>query len=210
MPVNNIRHQEPIYQRRQYERGGIARFYWDYRDKQAISYLDDHDQRVVDIGCGEGVTLEKVARLFPNKIFFGVDTLMENLSICEHHNLKIVGGNVYQLPFCKGSFDCILLFEVIEHLEKPESAVSEIHRVLRAFGKLVIIFPNDRTFKIARILTGKFKEAYYDPGHLRQWTPKDIKNFLNDHGFRILKRKNIPFFVWPISLHHVIVCKKIT
>jgi hypothetical protein len=88
-------------------------------------------------------------------------------------------------------------------------AISEIYRILKAFRKLIILFPNDRTFKIARILAGKFKEAYYDPGHLRQWTPRDIKYLMNEHGFRILKRKSIPFFVWPINLHNVIVCEKI-
>jgi ubiquinone/menaquinone biosynthesis C-methylase UbiE len=120
----------------------------------------------------------------------------------------VAAGDIYQLPFKNDAFDCIFLLEVIEHLTEPERALTETHRILRPQGRMVMIFPNDAVFKIARLLTLKLKEAYYDPGHLRQWTPWDMKVFLNHHGFTILKQKNIPFFIWHLSLHHLIVCEK--
>jgi len=208
MPVRIKDYQETLYQRNQYEKGGIGRLYWDYRDKAILPYICKYDERIADIGCGEGITLENLSRLFPEKFFLGADTLQENLFICARHNLKITGGDVYNLPFRNRSFDCALFLEVIEHLSQPALAVSEIHRILKPKGKLILLFPNDRIFKVARMMMGKFKEAFYNPGHMKQWTPADIKIFLNRHDFKILKQKNIPFLIWHFSLHHMVVCEK--
>jgi hypothetical protein len=85
----------------------------------------------------------------------------------------------------------------------------EIQRILRSGGRAIIIFPNDFNFKIARILTGKLKEAFYDAGHTRQWTPKILTQLLAETGFRIIAQKSIPFIFWPCSLHHMIVADKL-
>jgi len=93
--------------------------------------------------------------------------------------------------------------EVIEHLDYPETAIQEINRVLIPNGRLVVVFPNDRILKIARILTLRFREAAYDPGHVRQWTPYDMDVLLNRHGFTTVFSRNVPFYFWRASLHCV-------
>ncbi|MBM4272174.1 MAG: class I SAM-dependent methyltransferase [Deltaproteobacteria bacterium] len=208
MPVRIKDHQDTLYQRNQYAKGGIGRLYWDYRDRAILPYIGEHDEHIADIGCGEGITLEHLNRIFPEKYFLGIDPLRENLTICARHNLKITGGDVYNLPVRNCSFDCVLLLEVIEHLLSPDPAVSEIQRILKPKGKLILIFPNDKIFRLARIMTGKIKEAFYNPGHLKQWTPGDMRRLLNRNGFEILKQKSIPFFLWHVSLHHMVVCEK--
>ncbi|MDP3096780.1 MAG: class I SAM-dependent methyltransferase [Syntrophales bacterium] len=208
MPVDINLKQKPIYQRAQYDKGGIGRIYWNYRDKLALSCIGERDARVVDVGCGEGVTLEKVSRLYPEKCCIGVDGLKENLFICRAHRLAVMGGDVYQLPIKNESVDYILLLEVIEHLSDPEKAIVEMRRILRPMGKLVMVFPNDAVFKIARILTLRLKEAFYDPGHITQWTPGAAKELANRHGFKVIERKSIPFFIWRFSLHHLLICEK--
>jgi len=209
MPVRAQDHQEPLYQRRQYEKGGIGRLYWDYRDKIVLSWMDGRDRRVADIGCGEGITLEKIGHLFPEKCCIGVDGLQENLLICRAHRLDVLGGDLYDLPIKSESVDCILFLEVIEHLDDPERAMVEIHRISAPRGKLIMLFPNDVMFKVARILTLRLKEAYYDPGHLAQWTPKSAEELVKRHGFRVLEKRSIPFLFWHFSLHHIVVCEKI-
>ena len=208
MPVDIRAKQKPLYQREQYENGGIGRIYWNYRDQLALSYLGDQDARVIDVGCGEGLTLEKANRLFPEKSFIGVDGLKDNLLICNEHHLEVMGGDVYQLPLKNDAIDYILFLEVIEHLADPERAVAEMHRILRPQGKLVMVFPHDAVFKAARVLTLKLKEAFYDPGHIRQWTPGSAKTLVNRHGFKVVEQSNIPFSIWTFSLHHLMVCEK--
>jgi SAM-dependent methyltransferase len=208
MPVDIHLKHAPIYQREQYDKGGIGRLYWDYRDKLALACVGEKDVRVADLGCGEGITLEKAGRLFPEKCFIGIDGLEENLFICRKHLLNVAAGDVYRLPFRNEALDFIFLLEVIEHLAEPERALTEIHRVLRPQGKMVIIFPHDVIFKIARIVTLRLKEAFYDPGHITQWTPVAARKYANRHGFKVTLERSIPFLFWPLSLHHLLVCEK--
>ena len=209
MPVTELnQHQEAIYQRAQYAKGGIGRWHWDKRDHTALNFVRPTDQTIVDIGCGEGITLEKIHRLFPERKVMGIDTLSENVDICNRHGCRAVQGDVNNLPFLSKSVDFVLFMEVIEHLVHPEKAIQEIRRILVPGGRLVLVFPNDRVFKIARILTLRFREAAYDPGHVRQWTPHDTHDFLKRNGFNTLYSKNIPFYLWQISLHCIITADK--
>ena len=50
------------------------------------------------------------------------------------------------LPFADGSFDFILLSEVVEHLEEPHMSIHEASRVLRPGGRLLVTTPNYRSF----------------------------------------------------------------
>jgi ubiquinone/menaquinone biosynthesis C-methylase UbiE len=209
MPVTEVsQKQQTIYQRQQYTKGGLGRWHWDKRDQTALNLVRPGDLTIVDIGCGEGITLEKMHRLFPERKVFGIDFLSENIDICRDHGCKAEQGDVYNLQLSSKSVDFVLFMEVIEHLEDPETAIQEIYRVLAPGGRFVIVFPNDRFFKIARILTLRFREAAYDPGHVRQWTPHGMRTFLEKQGFTIVFSRNIPFYFWPISLHCIIVGDK--
>jgi ubiquinone/menaquinone biosynthesis C-methylase UbiE len=208
MPVDtNLEKNGMIYQRDQYAKGGLGVKYWDYRDKIALSHVTGN--RIVDIGCGEGITLEKLVKLYPGKQVIGIDSEPENIDICQKHGLTVQYGTVYNLPFEAGSVDCVLFFEVIEHLNEPEKALEEIYRVLKPGGRLILIFPNDWMFMVSRLLTGMVKEAFYDAGHIKQWTPFTIRKTIITSGFLPVSHRNLPFHYWVISLHHLAVAEKI-
>lgn len=209
MPVAEINQQQKtIYQRDQYAKGGLGRWHWNKRDQLALSLVRSFDRSLVDIGCGEGVTLEKMHQLFPDRKVLGIDILSENIEICRRHGCIAEIGNVYDLQLPSASIDFVLFMEVIEHLEHFEMAIQEIHRVLVPNGRLVIVFPNDKVFKIARILTLRFREAAYDPGHVRQWAPQNMRYFLNRQGFTPTFSRNIPFYLWQVSLHCIMAAEK--
>ncbi len=199
--------KETLYQWEQYKKGGIGRWYWDFRDETIIR--DIKGDVVLDIGCGEGITLEKIVRRFPDKDVKGIDYLKENVEICKKHNLPVEFGDLYNLNFKNDSIDTCLLIEVIEHLTDHIKALEEIRRVLKRGGFLLLLFPNDRNFKIERILRRKFNEALYNEAtHVRRWTPSLLNKELTKIGFEIVGIKNIPFYFWPISLHSLIIAKK--
>lgn len=209
MPVDTgLNREGMIYQRDQYAKGGLGVRYWDYRDQQAFQYVIGND--ILDAGCGEGITLEKLVKLFPDRRVVGVDTEPENLEICLRHKLPVQEGSLYALPFGDSSFDTVLFSEVIEHLDTPEKALCEIFRVLRPGGRVIIVFPNDRTFLLARLAMGMVREAFYDPGHVRQWTPGQIRKTLRTIGFIPVASRSIPFICWPACLHHISVAEKRT
>jgi ubiquinone/menaquinone biosynthesis C-methylase UbiE len=198
--------QNKLYQRIQYQKGGITKIYWDYRDETIIRRIKG--SVILDIGCGEGITLEKLIRRFPGKDIQGIDYSRENVEICKKNNLPVEYGSVYAIGLADNSIDTCLLIEVIEHLDNYTAALKELYRVLKSGGVLLLLFPNDINFKLARIMTGKFKEAAYDAGHIRQWRPGTLSKELVKAGFEITEIKNIPLYFWQVSLHSLITAKK--
>ncbi len=197
-----------LSQRGQYEKGGIGRWFRDFRDQKIFSLLERDCQRLIDLGCGAGITLEKVVKQFPGKECLGIDLGKDDIKTCRAYGLPVVRGDVYRLSLRKESADCCLLLDVIEHLTLPEKVLEEVFRILRPGGRLILVFPNDRMFFLSRLLFLKFKEAFYDAGHVKQWRPREMKGLLREKGFRIERSMNLPLFLWPISLYHLIQARK--
>ena len=67
---------------------------------------------------------------------------------CNPRNSNIIKGNATDIPFGNGIFEGVLFSHVIEHmhLEDAQKAISEIHRVLKPGGKLVLATPHQSTF----------------------------------------------------------------
>jgi len=197
----------PLRQREQYAKGGIGRMYWDFRDRRTFSYIGE-EKKIVDVGCGEGITMEKLVGQFPDRRITGIDSSPENVEVCREHRLPVRIGNAYELDFEEGSIDCCLFMEVIEHLTEPLKALGEIHRVMRREGLLLLVFPNDLPFKIARLACLKFKEAHTPSGHVKQWTPKEMRKAVESAGFTIIDLQCLPFYFWWCSLHGLVAARK--
>jgi 2-polyprenyl-3-methyl-5-hydroxy-6-metoxy-1,4-benzoquinol methylase len=209
MPVHHHLPKEGmLYQREQYAKGGAGRWYWDYRDNVVFSSILPRHTSIIDIGCGEGIALEKLTTLFPGKEVTGVDLELENIEICTRYGLKVVYTNVYDLALPAERFDVAICIDVLEHLTKPEEGVRELYRILRPGGRLIIVIPHDRNFLLSRLALGMIKEAFYDAGHERQWRPREVAGLLEKAGFTVAGGKSIPFLFWQTSLHHVIVADK--
>ena len=85
----------------------------------------------LDLGCGSAY----YKKYFPNRIGFDIQP---------GPNVDVV-GDIHNLPFEDEKFDNILCTEVLEHLHSPQIAISEIKRVLKNNGKIILttrfIFP---------------------------------------------------------------------
>lgn len=206
MPVTAGTRKKEISQRAQYALGGIGRRYWDYRDRIALRYV--LGPRMLDTGCGEGITLEKLVDRFPEAEVQGIDVDFTNVEICRKHGLPAKQGDIYDLPFGESEFDTCICMEVIEHLERPERAVAEMARVTRTGGRLVIVYPIDWAMWMARIMCLRFREARFDPGHVRQWNRRDVEHLLKESGYHPVAFRGIPLPL-PFMLHGVIVGAKV-
>lgn len=101
-------------------------------------------KKVLDIACGEGYGSFFISE-FANDVV-GVDISNEAIShasqkYCQS-NLKFIEGSATYLKFPDHCFDVVVSFETIEHLAEQEQMLSELKRVLKKDGYLVISSPN--------------------------------------------------------------------
>jgi SAM-dependent methyltransferase len=94
-----------------------------------------------------------------------------NLNIDRFPNVDVV-GDAYALPYADGAVDSILCWAVIEHLEFPERAVAEMHRVLKPGGLALLNTPFLQAF-----------HAY--PNHFQNLTVIGQNRMLERAGFAI-------------------------
>lgn len=93
------------------------------------------------------------------------------------------------LPYGRGYFDCIILADVLEHLEDPLSTLRRLRGYLSPKGIVVASIPNVRYYGVINMLVeGRWK--YEDSGildrtHLRFFTRKEMESLFRDAGFEI-------------------------
>jgi len=167
----------------------------------------------LEIGTGFGVLATGIARLSgkkgvsvehpSRKYFFSasyLDFLMSN-------SISMVGCDLKEgLPFHDNCFSLIYLCDVIEHLFFVDIKIllTEVFRVLRLGGELVISTPNlNRLGNVVRMMKGyspnpplyaeSCGETY---GHIREFAPKELASLLQRHGLVPTKRAFClnPFF----------------
>ena len=103
--------------------------------------LQKRTLHLLDIACGQGRLI--LYGPFPGVDLCGIDVSRSSLrTALERGYGKVVEGNVAQgLPFPDESFDTIVCSHILEHLSQPQDLVSEMYRVLRPGGLLVVGVP---------------------------------------------------------------------
>jgi MPBQ/MSBQ methyltransferase len=100
-------------------------------------------QRVLDVGCGFGGTLQHINQRFSHMALVGVNVDTRQLAICRqlaalHRNaLQWVGADACHLPFPDRRFDRVLCIEAMFHFASRRAFFREVARVLRPGGALV-------------------------------------------------------------------------
>jgi SAM-dependent methyltransferase len=101
---------------------------------------------VLEGGTGVGATTAIVAARNAAVRFVSLDFAAESLRQARAEldaaglrNVALARGDVYRLPFADGAFDHVFLCFVLEHLARPEAALAELRRVLRAGGTLTAV-----------------------------------------------------------------------
>lgn len=87
------------------------------------------------------------------------------------------------IPFPDRSFDYVFCLEVLEHVPNPFQTLTEIHRVLRDGGSLILSVPNP--YHVKELLWNAFRIPDRQ-GHIFSWTRQAITKLAEMNGFRLV------------------------
>ncbi len=119
---------------------------------------------VLEIGTGAGYGIEVVA---PHaRRFVTLDKHSPAPELLERPDVEFRQAVVPPLPFPDESFDCVISFQVIEHIRDDRLFVREIHRVLRPGGRFIVTTPN-APMSLTR-----------NPWHVREYTAEELRQLL--------------------------------
>lgn len=142
--------------------------------------------RVLDVGCGEGRFADALAR--DGSEVVAIDVAEEPLRRARVRNpaldVRLVEPEA-SLPLEDASFDVVWAGETIEHIADTSGWLSELRRVLRSDGLLLLSTPDHGPLSRLRLAFGrKAFEARFDPrsDHLRFYTGRALADLLADFG----------------------------
>ncbi|MGF9967209.1 class I SAM-dependent methyltransferase [Bacillus rhizoplanae] len=134
---------------------------------------------VLDVGCGGGETLNKLANKIIEGKIYGVDisatsvntSLTRNDFFIKNNHVKVIQSNVSALPFESNYFDKVTAIQTHIYWDELEKGLKEIERVLKSDGTFIMICEID-------------KIEY----HMREYkSSKDMQNLLQVVGFDFVR-----------------------
>ena len=164
------------------------------REVKFKEYLDllgmKPKDKVLDVGCGKGIFLARTRKTYKVK-GVGVDFSSKSIARAKKWsktNLVFQVADATKLPFDDQTFDYVLSFDTLEHIQDQEKALSEMVRVLKGKGKLLIYTLNKNQsftwhFWLKKIGVPIGKRAAHDPDLFLD--PEETKKKLKDLGIKI-------------------------
>lgn len=187
-----------------YEKGGRAAHWLIDRFYAAVIDMIDPSTAgasILEIGCGAGYSTKYLhAALSPSQTLRATDIGGSLLRAASHRNpdIEFFQSSVYKLPLPDKSVDTIVMLEVLEHLDDPHSALTELTRICR--HQAIISTPREPLWRAMNFFRGKYlTDLGNTPGHIQHWSSCGLKSLASQH-FQIGRvRKPIPWTV--LRLH---------
>jgi SAM-dependent methyltransferase len=146
---------------------------------------------ILDAGCGTGAILKRLGSPERN---VGVDLASEAISFCQKRGLaNVQQADIGALPYAENSFDVVICSSVIYHewVSNPGAALSELHRVLRPEGLLLLNVP-----------AFQFLHSAHDEAVMtaRRFRKSEIAALLSKRGFSIERLTYWTTLLFPLAV----------
>jgi len=134
--------------------GYIMSFETAAANDEALARLEvKKGDRVLDVGCGHGRTVERAAEMVGDGLVVGIDASEEMLRMatrrCQHlidaGRVRVALADSASIPYPDESFDKLVTVHTLYFWDDPRRHLRELHRVLRIGGRMVVGFHGKET-----------------------------------------------------------------
>ena len=162
--------------------------------KYALEDLKGVSGKLLEVGCGAGGMAKAIKFYRPDLEVVGIDISAEAIYEAKKdpQGIRFLKADINNLSqFENESFDAVAMFDVLEHLENPLSALRQIYRILKPKGIVVALVPLDGSLWTVH---GLFKVFGFIPkkkyaGHKQQFVRQDVVQLFNRAGFNLKKER---------------------
>jgi len=153
--------------------------WWQRKRHQIICEWARGAGKTLDIGCGSSVILQSI-----NDVV-GLDILHNKLRYMRRYDVPLVRASIFALPVGDARFDCVVCSQVIEHIPYDDVIFTELGRVLRPGGLLILGTPDYATigWRTIEPLYGFFAPGGYKDEHITHYTREDLIATCRRFGF---------------------------
>ena len=137
----------------------------------------------IEIGCGEGNVIPLLKDIHPKAAYTAVDIDSDLLRMAEGQGADktiLVSPECTHYPVQDQSFDIVLLIEVLEHLDSPESVLREAARI--SAGSVLATVPYEPWWRMLNMLRFKYLRDFGNtPGHINHFSIHSLKCLLEKY-----------------------------
>ncbi len=176
--------------------------HWWYKVRRKIiddllkkHFANKSNIKILDIGCGTGALMKQIE---PYGSVTGIDVSSQAVAFCKSRGISNVRlGDATSISEKDNTFDLVVALDVLEHVQDDRKVLSEMLRVLKPGGKLIVFVP---AYMILWGVTDMLSE------HYRRYTRSELKNKASDAGIAIIKASYFNTFLFmPIAFFRVTV-----
>ncbi len=166
----------------------LQRYWQRTRHRIILGYLED-DKWILDVGCGSS----RIILDLPDAV--GLDILQNKLRWLKPRHRLLVRASCNNLPFPSESFSTVINSEVIEHVPDSPEIWTEMWRVLRPGGMLIVGTPDYGRWLwwVLEWIYGKVLPGAYAHEHITHFTRNGLGNRLRARGYEILDCRYVGF-----------------
>lgn len=182
----------------------IARWLMKRFESTVLDFIAEADpDDLLDVGCGEGFMLVKLAKAYPDVPMEGIDLedpeLKKHWQQFDRPNVSFGTDDAMELSRDANTFHTVTALEVLEHLPDPERALRQITRVARDW--IVVSVPREPLWRVLNMARGAYLFEFGNtPGHINHWSKGRFIEFVETQAEVVRVESPLP---WTVVLARV-------
>jgi 2-polyprenyl-3-methyl-5-hydroxy-6-metoxy-1,4-benzoquinol methylase len=186
-----------------YEKGNYMDELMIEREMKIISRYDTAGKSALEVGCGDGLSTEKLCALFQD--IEVIEPSLKNTALLKHRVPDVICHNALLDDFRSSrKYDFVFFLNVIEHVEDPVASLKVLSGLVKDEGLIFISAPNCMSLNRRAGYKMGLLKSYdqmapkdYEVGHRRLYTVDMLEDHCNQAGLKVLAMKGM--YLKPLS-----------